>query len=79
MRAPGRCRGYLRIRGNTVYVGVTRNSDGQALWEDNTGVKGWAMMLQSVREETAAHELVLRTGQELKTWYELCNLERGKL
>ena len=74
-----RCRGYLRIRGNTVYIGVKRNSDGQTLWEDNTGVKAWAMMLQTVREEVQAHELVLRTGQTLKTWNQLCEEARGKL
>ena len=79
MKIPERCRGYLRIRGNTVHVGVIRNSDGQTLWADNTGVGGWAKMLDSVREETAAHNLVLATGQKLKTWSELCNLERGKL
>lgn len=71
MSTPNYCRGYLRIRGNTVYIGVKRNSDGQTLWEDNTGVKAWAMMLQTVREEVQAHERMLRNGQTLKTWAQL--------
>lgn len=71
MNAPKRCRGYLRIRGNTVYIGVKRNSDGQTLWADNTGVKAWAMMLETVREEVTIHERMLRNGQKLKTWAQL--------
>lgn len=71
MSTPERCRGYLRIRGNTVHIGVKRNSDGQTLWEDNTGVKAWAMMLATVREEVQAHERMLRSGQTLKTWAQL--------
>lgn len=71
MSAPNYCRGYLRIRGNTVHIGVKRNSDGQTLWEDNTGVKAWAMMLTTAREEVEAHERMLRSGQALKTWAQL--------
>ena len=71
MNAPERCRGYLRIRGNTVYIGVKRNSDGQTLWADNTGVKAWSMMLETVREEVTIHERMIRNGQSLKTWAQL--------
>lgn len=71
MSTPNYCRGYLRIRGNTVHIGVVRLSDKQTLWEDNTGVKAWAMMLNTVREEVEAHERILRSGQALKTWAQL--------
>lgn len=71
MSAPNYCRGYLRIRGNTVYIGVIRLSDKQTLWEDNTGVKAWAMMLETLRDEVRAHERMFRNGQTLKTWARL--------